>query len=218
MSYSLSFFVFSFIYFLLFRKKLFTNKFPLRILQTASFLSSYQQHQQRLLNLLTKYENTDRIFQETQQFWTAISIRADKLNRCIILQCDVLFYKLLSEILIPSDLPVLKESLIDYVKSFLFNWPISIERSMIGDIKDDRLNLARRFCSKVQRHLVFSTFVQKSRCILFDGDKVRSVLNELECSISCLNKEYHCLDYNFTVLNIKGKIFRIFYRINNRWQ
>ncbi|CAD5118414.1 DgyrCDS7124 [Dimorphilus gyrociliatus] len=170
---------------------------------TASFLSSYQQHQQRLLNLLTKHENIDKIFQEIHYFWKTISMRTDKSNRCIVLQCDVLFYKLLSEILIPSDLPVLKDSLVDYVKTFLFNWPIFIERSMTGDIKDDRLNLARRFCSKVHRHLVFASFVQKSRSILFDGDQVRNVLNDLENAISCLTKEYHFLESSYTVLSIK---------------
>ncbi|NP_001189351.1 regulatory factor X6 L homeolog [Xenopus laevis] len=97
--------------------------------------------------------------------------------------CDSILYKVLTEVLIPSTMQEMPESLLADIRNFAKHWEqwvISSLENLPESLSEKKLPIARRFVSSLKRQTSFLHLAQIARPALFDQNVVNSMTSDIE--------------------------------------
>ncbi|NWR74933.1 RFX6 protein, partial [Centropus unirufus] len=97
--------------------------------------------------------------------------------------CDSILYKVLTDVLIPSTMQEMPESLLADIRNFAKNWEqwvVSSLENLPENLTDKKLPIARRFVSSLKRQTSFLHLAQIARPALFDQHVVNSMVSDIE--------------------------------------
>ncbi|KAM8953733.1 DNA-binding protein RFX6 [Pelodytes ibericus] len=97
--------------------------------------------------------------------------------------CDSILYKVLTDVLIPSTMQEMPESLLADIRNFAKHWEqwiISSLENLPEALSEKKLPIVRRFVSSLKRQTSFLHLAQIARPALFDQNVVNSMTSDIE--------------------------------------
>ncbi|XP_048242629.1 DNA-binding protein RFX6-like [Haliotis rufescens] len=166
-----------------------------------TFIMMYRTHCQRILDTVIS-ANFDEVQNFLLHFWQGMPehlvevLKAEVLADVIAL-CDSILYKVLVDVLIPSSIQDLPDSLGSEIKVFVKRLPVWLESSLENapkDIQDRKQEVARGFVLSVRRQVSFVHLAQTARSVLVNHDCVcvmQEDLADLDIDELCCQVGYH---------------------------
>ncbi|XP_044276372.1 DNA-binding protein RFX6 [Varanus komodoensis] len=97
--------------------------------------------------------------------------------------CDSILYKVLTDVLIPSTMQEMPESLLADIRNFAKNWEhwiVSSLENLPESLATKKIPIARRFVSSLKRQTSFLHLAQIARPALFDQHTVNAMVADIE--------------------------------------
>ncbi|ESO97686.1 hypothetical protein LOTGIDRAFT_104442 [Lottia gigantea] len=152
----------------------------------STFFMMYRTHCQRILDTIigSHFEEVEGLM---LHFWQGMPKHLDEiLNNTItsdvISWCDSALYKVLVDVLIPSSIQDLPQSLKNEIEEFITKLPYWIKISVdetSQKIQNVKINICQRFVKIVKRHYSFIHLSQTARGVLLNTENVNTVVKDL---------------------------------------
>ncbi|XP_014681494.1 PREDICTED: transcription factor RFX4-like isoform X2 [Priapulus caudatus] len=152
----------------------------------ATFLMMYRTHCQRILDTVIR-ANFSEIRDFLVHYWQGMPVHMTSLlGSTVIVQlvsvCDSITYRALLDVLIPSVLHTVPESLADAMRKFSADLECWLETALHGlpdDLHVTKFRAARRFSELLQRQFSLTQLCQTARSIVINTDIVAAILSDL---------------------------------------
>uniref|UniRef100_T1JF65 RFX-type winged-helix domain-containing protein n=1 Tax=Strigamia maritima TaxID=126957 RepID=T1JF65_STRMM len=174
--------------------------------KVSTFIVMYKTHSQRILDTVIG-ANFNDIQKFLFHFWNGIPIHLmATLDSNVLIDfisyCDAVLYKvtffcliliyvakkiyifqIINDVLVPSSIQEIPESLCNEIKVFVNFFPLWLEHALISvplNLQKIKLNVAKKFCKYILRQLSFLHLAQTVRGFLADPDITRHIFSELQ--------------------------------------
>ncbi|KAK7476909.1 hypothetical protein BaRGS_00031848, partial [Batillaria attramentaria] len=151
-----------------------------------TFLMMYRTHCQRILDTVIS-ANFEEVQNLLLHYWQGMPghltqvLGADILGDIVTL-CDSILYKVLADVLLPSSIQDLPDSLSTEIKVFtrkLPSWVHSALDSVPECLRERKMEATRTFVQSVRRQLSFVHLAQTARSVLGSQDGVTQMMEDL---------------------------------------
>ncbi|XP_031568489.1 transcription factor RFX4-like [Actinia tenebrosa] len=154
--------------------------------KVETFIMMYRTHCQRLLDTVIS-ANFDGINTFILHFWQGmpshmISVLQSPIIVDVIAICDSILYKVLIDVLIPSSIQDLPDSLREEIREFASNLQVWLKdslREVPKNVQDVKLQVAQKFGRALTRQVSFVHLAQTARSVLLSYDSVSRMINDL---------------------------------------
>ncbi|KAK6189745.1 hypothetical protein SNE40_001742 [Patella caerulea] len=151
-----------------------------------TFMMMYRTHCQRILDTIIT-ANFEEVESFLLHFWQGmpdhlISLLDTSIISDVIALCDSILYKVLIDVLIPSTIQDMPESLGAEIESFIKHLPMWLEISLEDTpchIQTVKLQVSRSFIQSVKRQLSFVHLAQTARSVLTNLESITNMVDDL---------------------------------------
>ncbi|XP_077978702.1 DNA-binding protein RFX6-like [Glandiceps talaboti] len=169
--------------------------------KVETFIMMYRTHCQRILDTVIS-ANFDEVQNFLLHFWQGMPEHLTQLLKCDIIVdivglCDTILYKVLIDVLIPSTIQDLPDSLSAEIRMFakrLPGWLTSSLDDVPEHLKSQKLEVMKTFIQSLKRQTSFVHLAQTARSVLLSHENVNQMakdLNEVDFS-SIWNQGVSC--------------------------
>ncbi|XP_052715851.1 transcription factor RFX4-like isoform X2 [Crassostrea angulata] len=153
--------------------------------KVLTFMMMYRTHCQRILDTVIR-ANFDEVQSFLLHFWQGMpehmmTILDSQTTVLLVGVCDTMLYKAIANVLMPSVLQALPDSLIQVIKNFsqqLDEWlKIALDSLPIG-IREVKFDLARRFSQILRRQISLNHLCQAARSVVHNPDISAQMLED----------------------------------------
>nr|XP_022346143.1 transcription factor RFX4-like isoform X1 [Crassostrea virginica] len=153
--------------------------------KVLTFIMMYRTHCQRILDTVIR-ANFDEVQSFLLHFWQGMPehMMAILDSQTIVLLvgvCDTMLYKAIANVLMPTVLQALPDSLIQVIKKFsqqLDDWLNVALDSLPSDIREMKFNLARRFAQVLRRQISLNHLCQAARSVVHNPEISAQMLED----------------------------------------
>ncbi|XP_029181624.2 DNA-binding protein RFX6-like isoform X1 [Acropora millepora] len=154
--------------------------------KVETFIMMYRTHCQRMLDTVVS-ANFEGVQNFITHFWQGMPSHIISVLECpvvvdIVAICDSISYKVLTDVLIPSAIQDLPESLRDEITDFadnLLDWLDESLTNVPQSLKEAKLEVARAFTQALKRQVCFVHLAQAARSALLSYEDVSQMLGDL---------------------------------------
>ncbi|XP_078698214.1 DNA-binding protein RFX6-like [Branchiostoma floridae x Branchiostoma belcheri] len=154
--------------------------------KVETFIMMYRTHCQRILDTVIS-ANFDEVQNFLLHFWQGMPEHLVALLQLDVIMdivglCDSILYKVLIDILIPSTIQDLPESLSTEVRLFAKRLPGWVRNSMEDipeKLKEKKLQVVRYFIKSLRRQTSFVHLAQTARTVLLNHDNITQMVTDL---------------------------------------
>ncbi|CAC5368767.1 RFX6 [Mytilus coruscus] len=155
--------------------------------KVETFIMMYKTHCQCILDTAIN-ANFEEIQNFLLHFWQGLPEHLFPLveNQVIvdvICVCDNILYKVLTEVLIPSTMQEMPETLLCDIRNFAKHWENWVATSLENlpeKLSEHKLPVARRFSSALKRQTSFLHLAQTARPVLYDAALVNQTIEDVD--------------------------------------
>ncbi|ESO91692.1 hypothetical protein LOTGIDRAFT_122187, partial [Lottia gigantea] len=152
-----------------------------------TFIMMYKTHCQCILDTAIN-SNFEEIQNFLLHFWQGLPehllpLVDNDVVIDIICVCDSILYKVLTEVLIPSTMQEMPETLLCDIRNFAKHWESWISSALENlpeQLSDAKLPVARRFAQSLKRQTSFLHLAQVARPVLYDAELVNQMIDDVE--------------------------------------
>ncbi|XP_041366889.1 DNA-binding protein RFX6-like [Gigantopelta aegis] len=154
--------------------------------KVETFIMMYRTHCQRILDTMIS-ANFDEVQNFLLHFWQGMPehlvdvLNIDLLSDVIAL-CDSILYKVLIDVLIPSSIQDLPDSLGSDIRVFVKRLPVWLKSSLENvpkNLHDRKLKVAQGFIQSILRQTSFVHLAQTARSVLQSNENVSQMIEDL---------------------------------------
>ncbi|XP_059165142.1 transcription factor RFX4-like [Physella acuta] len=161
----------------------------IEVKKVTSFLIMYHAHCQRLLDNIVR-GNFEQVHSLLLHFWQGmpghvVAILGHDVIVKLIGVCDVILYRTLSDVFLPSVMPsvmqTLSNGLTQAIRRFtrqLEAWLRSVTSGLPAGLQAVKLELARAFCQILKRQTSLNHLIQASRGVIDSSDAASQLLSD----------------------------------------
>ncbi|XP_070566818.1 DNA-binding protein RFX6-like isoform X2 [Ptychodera flava] len=154
--------------------------------KVETFIMMYRTHCQRILDTVIS-ANFDEVQNFLLHFWQGMPDHLIALLKCdvivdVIGLCDTILYKVLIDVLIPSTIQDLPDSLSAEIKAFAKRLPDWLESSLDDvpeHLKQKKLAVVKTFIQSLKRQTSFVHLAQTARSVLLSHENVNQMAKDL---------------------------------------
>ncbi|CAG2213432.1 RFX6 [Mytilus edulis] len=155
--------------------------------KVETFIMMYKTHCQCILDTAIN-ANFEEIQNFLLHFWQGLPEHLFPLveNQVIvdvICVCDNILYKVLTEVLIPSTMQEMPETLLCDIRNFAKHWENWVATSLENlpeKLSEHKLPVSRRFSSALKRQTSFLHLAQTARPVLYDAALVNQTIEDVD--------------------------------------
>ncbi|KAL3842713.1 hypothetical protein ACJMK2_020701 [Sinanodonta woodiana] len=152
----------------------------------TTFIMMYRTHCQRILDTVVS-ANFEEVQNFLLHFWQGMPEHLVGLMKAAIVAdvigfCDSILYQVLIDVLIPSSIQDMPDSLSVEIRVFAKKLPFWIENSMetVPDhLKVRKLNVVKTFIQSIKRQINFVHLAQTARTVLLNHENITQMLEDL---------------------------------------
>ncbi|XP_041484571.1 DNA-binding protein RFX6-like [Lytechinus variegatus] len=161
------------------------------------FILMYRTHSQRLLDVIVS-NNFDEVQNFLLHFWQGLPphlsclLNYDVIIDVVVL-CDSILYKVLNDVLIPTVIQDIPESLQNEIRLFARKLPVWLEMSLDqipGEVRKKKMKVVRTFVQSLRRQMSFIHLAQTARSVLLSHESITEMLGDLK-EITSITSFYH---------------------------
>ncbi|XP_074653553.1 transcription factor RFX4-like [Tubulanus polymorphus] len=195
---------------------------PLGLAQdkVSTFLMMYRTHCQRILDTVIR-ANFEEVQSFLLHFWQGmpphlVPILDSATIVSLVGVCDSILYKVLANVLVPSVLQQVPESLTQVIRKFSTQFDEWLKQALYGlpeNLRSMKLDLSRRFSYLLRRQISLNHLCHASRSVIHCGDVVNQMLadwHRIDTSSICKQTLYTMDSYNEKEYEIVYKLCREF--------
>ncbi|XP_064650978.1 regulatory factor X 4-like [Lineus longissimus] len=153
--------------------------------KVSTFVMMYRTHCQRVLDTVIR-ANFDEVQNLLLHFWQGMPQHIVPIMSCreviiVVGICDSILYKAISNVLMPSVLHALPESLTQVIRKFakdLENWLQMALNDLPGELRMMKFGLARRFSTLLRRQTSLNHLCQASRSVVLSTELTAQMLED----------------------------------------
>ncbi|XP_048581396.1 DNA-binding protein RFX6 isoform X2 [Nematostella vectensis] len=154
--------------------------------KVETFIMMYRTHCQRILDTVIS-ANFDGVQSFVCHFWQGMPIHMKSVLQCSVLVdviaiCDSILYKVLIDVLIPSSIQDLPDSLREEIREFAVNlleWLNESLTDVPSTVHAAKVKVARTFGNALTRQVSFVHLAQTARSVLLSYDSVSRMMDDL---------------------------------------
>lgn len=155
--------------------------------KVETFIMMYKTHCQCILDTAIN-ANFEEIQNFLLHFWQGLPehllpLVDHELIIDLICVCDSILYKVLTEVLIPSTMQEMPETLLCDIRNFARhweNWMSTALDNLPDKLSEHKLPVARRFASALKRQTSFLHLAQTARPVLYDAQLVNQMISDVD--------------------------------------
>ncbi|KAG1652160.1 UDP-glucose 4-epimerase [Nymphon striatum] len=186
-----------------------------------TFLAMYRTHCQRIFDAVIT-ANFNEIQSFLHQFWHDVQqqhhlLLNNKITECFVAVSDIILYKVLTDVIIPSTVQDIPESLKKEIKEFLRNLPEwyseALKIAPVG-LQRIKLQILQNFIRCVKRQLSFISIAQAARCAMASPHGTDQMLRDImKIDIKNCCKQMQYVTQDLRCAKIIFKVFNEFVRL-----